>query len=140
MLPPRTATGETISITNRGNPMDWEDDEDGAKTAIAQPGEIAGLLSMRANRRPPPSPVAFTADPADQQASVPSLQQVDSFDDVAMVKPRRAGLVIALLVLALLAVGGLLVLFDVIPLPRFPASGKKVGLLVPSSTEKRSRS
>ena len=131
VLPPRSATGETISITNRGNPMDWEDDDDGAKTAIAQPGEIPGLMSMRANRRPPPSPVAFTADPADQQASVPALQQVDSFDDVAMVKPRRAGLVIALLVLALLAVGGLLVLFDVIPLPRLSSSGKKVGLLVP---------
>ena len=130
VLPARSVTGETISITNRGNPMDWEDDEDGAKTAIANPGEIPGLAAVRA-RRPPPSPVAFTADAADQQASVPALEPVESFDDLAVVRPKRTGLVIALLVLAMLAVGGLLVLLDVIPLPRLSPAGKKVGLVLP---------
>ncbi len=132
VLPARTNTGETVSITNRGNPMDWEDDDEGAKTAIANPGEIPGLSATRANRRPPPSPVAFTADPADQQASVPSLEPAESYDDLAAVRPRRAGLVLALLVLALLAIGGLLVLLDVIPLPRIPAA-RKVGQLSPPS-------
>ncbi|MDP3154736.1 MAG: protein kinase [Archangium sp.] len=128
VLPPRTITGETVSITHKGNPMDWEDDDDGAKTAIAKPGELPGVL--RGARRPPPSPVPFSAASVEQPMSSPSLPQVDSFDEVARVRPRRTGLILALLVLAMLAVGGLLVLLDIVPLPRLPGGGRKVGALV----------
>ncbi len=125
VLPQRAVTGETVSITHKGNPMDWDDD-DGAKTAIAKPGELPGLL--RGARRPPPSPVPFSADSVEQPASSTALRAGDSFDDVAMVRPRRTGLILALLVLAMLAVGGLLVLLDIVPLPRFPG-GRRVGVV-----------
>jgi hypothetical protein len=136
VLPVRTSTGETISITGKGNPMDWEDDDEGAKTAIAKPEEIPGLVAARAARRPPPSPEPFRPDPSDQGASVPDMSAVDSFDNLEPVRPKRTGLIIALLVLALLAIGGLLVLLDVIPTPKLPGSRPaKVGLLSPSPCE-----
>ncbi|MDP1821690.1 MAG: protein kinase [Archangium sp.] len=135
-VPQRTVTGETISITNKGNPMDWEeeDDDEGAKTAIAKPGELPGLAALRAGRRPVPSPTPFRPEPMDEpQASAPSLPEVGSFDDeedFEMVRPKRTGLILALLVLAALAVGGLLVLLDVVPLPKLPGGGRKVGQTV----------
>jgi hypothetical protein len=140
--PPRSTTSETLSITNKGNPMDWEDDDDdGAKTAIAKPDELPGLLALRAARRPVPAPALFTAEPENQeapaQASSSSLPPVDSFEDLPEVRPRRTGLILALLVLALLAVGGLLVLLDIVPLPKLPGTGHKVGLNVfPSQTSR----
>jgi serine/threonine protein kinase len=137
----RSSTGETISITNKGNPMDWEDEEDdGAKTAIARPGELPGLLALRAARKPPTPPPAFSPDSQvdlPQQQSAPSLPPVDDFDDLDMVRPRRTGLILALLVLAALAIGGLLVLLDVVPLPKLPGSGRKVGQLVHPSQQGR---
>jgi eukaryotic-like serine/threonine-protein kinase len=136
VLPPRTISGETISITNKGNPMDWDDD-DGAKTAIAQPGEIPGLVAMRSARRPPPSPVPFSAAAVEPPLSSPELPPVDSRAELEAVRPKRTGLIIALLVLAMLAVGGLLVLLDVVPLPRLPGAGRKVGSLSPSPSSGR---
>ena len=145
-VPPRSITSETLSITNKGNPMDWEDDDDdGAKTAIAKPNELPGLLALRAARRPPPSPAPFTAAADNHEApvqSAPSLPPVDSFDDLAAVRPRRTGLILVLLVLlvlAALAVGGLLVLLDIVPLPKLPGSGHKVGLLAPVRCSPRAR-
>ncbi len=129
-LPPRTITGETISITGKGNPMDWEDDE-GAKTAIAKPNELPGLKALRAGRRPPPAPEPFTPEPNDQAQSVASLPPVDSEADLALVRPKRTGLIIALCVLAALAIGGLLVLLDIVPLPRRSGGVRKVGQMVP---------
>jgi hypothetical protein len=127
--PSRTTSSDTLSITNKGNPMDWEDDDDGAKTAIAKPNELPGLLALRTSRRSPAVPAPFVPEPHDAPVqSSPSLAPVDSFDDLSMVRPRRTGLLVALAVLAALAIGGLLVLFDVIPLPRLPGSGHKVGL------------
>jgi hypothetical protein len=137
--PPRTITGETISITNKGNPMDWEEDDDdeGAKTAIAKPGELPGLAALRAGRRPVPSPTPFRPEPMDEpQASAPSLPEAGPFDDeedFEMVRPKRTGLILALLVLAALAVGGLLVLLDIVPLPKLPGAGRKVGQYVAPS-------
>lgn len=128
VLPPRNPTGETISITHKGNPMDWEDDDDGAKTAIAKPGELPGLLTLRGARRPPPAPVSFSAASVEQPPPR-ALPAVDSFDDLSMVRPRRTGLILTLLVLAMLAVGGLLVLLEIVPLPRFPGT-RRVGALV----------
>ncbi len=136
VLPPRTITGETLSVTNKGNPMDWEDDDDGAKTAIARPNELPGLVAARqAVRRPAPSPVAYDAP------SVSDLPQVsgtdfqptedrpnqlgDSMAQLDVVAPRRTGLILALLVLAALAVLGVLVLLDVVPLPKL--GGQRVG-------------
>lgn len=131
VLPARSITGETISITGQGNPMDWEDDDEGAKTAIAKPEEIPGLAAVRA-RRPPPSPEPFKPEAADSGASVPDMPPVDSFGNLEAVRPKRTGLIITLLVLALLAVGGLLVLLDVIPTPKIGSGPRKVGLLSPS--------
>ncbi|MFO0595125.1 MAG: protein kinase [Myxococcaceae bacterium] len=69
--PPRTQSGDTLSITNKGNPMDWEDDE-GVKTAIARPNELPGMLELRAARKsqqsqaapPPPAPPQPQPQPA----------------------------------------------------------------------------
>ena len=126
-LPPRgrTETGETLSITNRADPRDWEDDE-GAKTAIAMPGELPGVLRGKrptATVKPVPAPAPFNpsaADVARPGDSLPSLTPADdsSFDDLEAVRPQRTGLIVALLVLAALAIAGLLVLLDIIPLPR----------------------
>ena len=123
--PPRAITGETQSITNKGNPMDWEDDE-GAKTAIARPGELPGLPALRGARRAVAAPQPST--PAPTASSLPAVED-DEGDDFDHVRPRRTGLILALLVLAALAVGGLLVLLDIVPLPRLPGAGRKVGSL-----------
>ncbi len=150
--PARTVSGETLSITHKGNPMDWDDDDDeGAKTAIARPNELPGLIAARAQaqqaRRPPPSPVAFNAAEVQQPGSVSDLPSVSGTDfqptdgramdpadsqvDLEGVRPRRTGLVVALLVLAVLAVLGVLVLLDVVPLPRL--GGKAVGVVLVAS-------
>lgn len=133
--PARTMSGETLSITNKGNPMDWEDDDDGAKTAIARPNELPGLIAARAAavaRRPAPSPLAFNALEVEQppsgtdfQPTEDRAQAMDSMAELEAVRPRRTGLILALLVLAGLAVLGMLVLLDVVPLPKF--GGQKVG-------------
>ena len=131
--PVRSITGETVSITNKGNPMDWDDEDDGAKTAIARPGELPGLLALRAARKQPTPPPAFSAESQVDlpQQSAPSLQPLqDSYGDFDAVRPRRTGLILALLVLAALAVFGLLVLLDVVPLPKVPGSGRKVGQVI----------
>ena len=129
--PPRTITGETQSITNKGNPMDWEEDEDdGAKTAIAKPGELPGLSALRGARRPVPAPQPFTAEPVHGPApsATSPVQDDEEGQDFDRVRPRRTGLILALLVLAALAVGGMLVLLDIVPLPRLPG-GRRVGAL-----------
>ncbi len=105
--PPRSMTGETLSITNKADPRDWDDD-DGGKTAIAQPNEMPHLMAPR--KRPVPQPVRTQAD--EESAS----QYADSMVDLPEVPQRRTALVVVLLVLFALAVGGLLVLLDVIPL------------------------
>ncbi|MFZ5444734.1 MAG: serine/threonine protein kinase [Myxococcota bacterium] len=132
VAPPRTETGETLSITNRAAPWDEDDDDDGAKTAIARPNELPGLLAARAAKRPPPSPLAFDAKDVVQPPSgtdfQPTADRAPSFDSAAeleAVRPRRAGLIVLLLVLAALAVVGTLMLLDVVPIPRL--GGKTVG-------------
>ncbi|MFT3712600.1 MAG: protein kinase [Archangium sp.] len=134
-------SGETISITNKGNAMDWEDDE-GVKTAIARPGELPGMAELRALRRPVSQPSNFNAGAGDAPAaSQPSLEPLSASQgdlpvvagmstqsqaDFDAVRPRRTGLILALLVLGALAVLGALVLLDVLPLPKFGA-GPRVG-------------
>jgi hypothetical protein len=140
MPPTPRQSGETISITNKGNAMDWEDDE-GVKTAIARPGELPGMAELRALRRPPPQPTNFSAQQAEPATSQPSLDPVSASQadlpvvpgmstqsqaDFDAVRPRRTGLILALLVLGALAVIGALVLLDVLPLPRF-GPGPRVG-------------
>jgi serine/threonine protein kinase len=136
--PPPRQSGETVSITNKGNPMEWEDDE-GVKTAIARPNELPGLAELRAARKAP-QPSNFDArDAAPLSPSEPSVQVVGSANslpvipgvstnsglDFEAVRPRRTGLIIALLVLGVLALLGALVLLDVLPLPRL--AGPRVG-------------
>lgn len=142
MPPTPRQSGETISITNKGNPMDWEDDE-GVKTAIARPNELPGMAELRAARRPPPQPTNFNARDVDvprpqSEASLDAVQgsgsdlpvvpgmSTNSQLDFDAVRPKRTGLILALLVLGLLAVLGALVLLDVLPLPRI-GPGPKVG-------------
>ncbi|MGV3624538.1 MAG: serine/threonine protein kinase [Archangium sp.] len=109
---PRTNTSETLSITNKADPRDWEDDDDG-KTAIAGPNELPNMMPQKKRPVPQPAPMRTQPDP-------------ESFQDLEPVAaPRRTGLVVVLLILFALAVGGLLVLFDVIPL----AGPKRVGAL-----------
>jgi serine/threonine protein kinase len=148
--PPRTVSGETLSITNKGNPMDWEDDDEGAKTAIARPNELPGLVEARAaavaSRRPAPSPLAFNAlevEPAVPSASGTDFQPTqdrpqvsESAMELEAIRPRRTGLILALLVLGGLAVLGLLVLLDVVPLPKL-GGGHKVGARVVQLSERR---
>ncbi len=131
VLPPRTLSGETLSITGKGNAMDWDDDDDdeGAKTAIALPNELPGLIAARAARRPAPSPVNFNARQVEQPPSGTDFQPtedrqmapLDSLEDLDAVRPPRTGLILALLVLAALAVLGMLVLLDIVPIPKFGA-------------------
>jgi serine/threonine protein kinase len=132
--PLRTTTGETISITNKGAPLDWEDD-DGAKTAIAKPGELPGQAVARL-RRNTVAPQPFTPDPvndvsAAQLEPVPEDEDFDSSENLPpLPKERRVGLILAFIVLAMLAVAGLLVLLDIIPLPR-AVKPMPVGVVMP---------
>ncbi|MEW5742718.1 MAG: protein kinase [Myxococcota bacterium] len=99
----RDMDGETLSITNRGapQPSDWDDgDDEGARTAIARPQEVLGKMAsarsdedMRATH--------------DVDGSALALQAVGG---------RGRWLVVALVLLALLAIAGVLVLLDVIPM------------------------
>jgi hypothetical protein len=130
--------------------MDWEDDDEGAKTAIARPNELPGLIAARAaavaSRRPAPSPLAFNAlevEPAAPSASGTDFQPTqdrpqlsESAIDLEAVRPRRTGLILALLVLAGLAVLGLLVLLDVVPLPKL-GGGHRVGARGVQLSERR---
>jgi hypothetical protein len=118
--PQRSVTSETISITNKGNPMDWEDD-DGAKTAIARPGELPGqaIARLTGSRRP----VAPAPNDVSAAALEPVQDEYDSSEDLPpLPRQSRGGLIIAFVVLALLAVLGLLVLLDVIPMPGMSTS------------------
>jgi len=131
----RTASGDTLSITNKGNPMAWEDDDEGVKTAIARPNELPGLIAARAAavaRRPAPSPLAFDGLEVEQppsgtnfQPTEDRAQPMDSMAEQEAEQPRRTGLILALVVLAALAVLGMLVLLDVVPLPKL--GGRKAG-------------
>ncbi len=118
--PPRSMTSETLSITNKADPRDWEDD-DGGKTAIAGPNELPNMM-------PPPkrktAPVPATRPP-------PQQTYEDSEVELEQVAPRRTGLVVVLLVLFALAVAGVLVLLDVIPLP----GSRRVGEVVQVSSQ-----
>jgi len=148
--PLRSSSGETLSVTNKGNPSDWDDDE-GVKTAVARPNELPGMLELRASamaaRRPPPQPVNFNALDEEPAASSPDLPSVSSdsyppasavsggdlptvdqpmsqqsLEELEAVRPPRSGLVVVLIVLGVMALLGALVLLDILPLP-------KVGLL-----------
>jgi serine/threonine protein kinase len=148
--PLRTSSGETLSVTNKGNPSDWDDDE-GVKTAVARPNELPGMLELRASamaaRRPPPQPVNFNALDEEPAASSPDLPSVSSdsyppasavsggdlptvdqpmsqqsLEELEAARPPRTGLVVVLILLGVMALLGALVLLDILPLP-------KVGLL-----------
>ncbi|PZR04339.1 MAG: hypothetical protein DI536_34520 [Archangium gephyra] len=116
---PRSATGETLSITNKADPRDWDDD-DGGKTAIAGPNELPNMMQPKKRPVPQPAPMRTQPDP-------------ESFQELEPVAaPRRTGLVVVLLILFALAVGGLLVLLDVIPLP----GARRVGVVETASSQR----
>ena len=84
MAPRRPPSGETLSITNKGNPMDWDDDDEGAKTAIAKPGELPGYPLLRQQvlaARKPPVPVLFSEDDLAQKSGAPSETDLQPTED-----------------------------------------------------------
>jgi hypothetical protein len=116
---PRDADGETLSITNRGAPpSDWDDDEDdeaGVRTTIAKPSEVLGQISRHSEEDMRPT---RDLEPEPSQLSLPGA---------------RGGswaLVVVLVVLALLAFVGVLVLLDVIPLGAQASSAAEAALVV----------
>ncbi|MEW6435417.1 MAG: protein kinase [Myxococcota bacterium] len=100
-VPPRDTDGDTLSITNRGSPpTDWDDDDVGARTTIARPDEVLGQIKkqqsdddLRATQEREPSSVYLRE-----------------------VRWRSRALMVVLVAMALLAVVGILVLLEVIPL------------------------
>jgi hypothetical protein len=93
---------DTLSITNRGAapPSDWDEGEDdGVRTAIARPAEVLGKMSA----------------PSDED-----MRMTHETDGSALVLQAVGGrsrwLVVVLVLLALMAVLGGLVLLEVIPL------------------------
>jgi hypothetical protein len=103
-IPPRSSSGETLSITGQGEAMSWEDEE-GAKTAIAAPGEVQEEI-RKLHRQSKAS-----------HASQASKSKPEGEPPPADAGGRRMELVVALVVLAVLALLGVLVLLDVVPLP-----------------------
>jgi serine/threonine protein kinase len=102
---PRSITGETLSITGKGEAMSWDDD-DGAKTAIAAPGEVAAEI-RKIHRQSKANIAAQQASKSKPEGELPPIDGGRG----------RAALIVTLVVLALLAVLGVLVLLEVVPLP-----------------------
>ena len=120
---PRDTDGETLSITNRGPPpTDWDDDDDvGARTTIARPAEVLGQIARHSEED---LRATHDHEPESSEVSLPE------------VRGRSRALVVVLVVLALLAIAGVLVLLDVIPLGgQASSSAEAVPVVVEPATD-----
>jgi hypothetical protein len=110
-IPVRTTTGDTLSITNKGAPMDWSDDEPEAKTAIGLPFDVVSNKPPTVRRAPAP---ALVTEPsrAVMAETTNDLNDDDDFrETVASVQGNRSSTVLLLLLIPLFIAAVLSVLY-----------------------------
>ncbi|MDP3506083.1 MAG: protein kinase [Myxococcales bacterium] len=111
----RTNTGETLSITSKGSPAEWSDEEPEAKTAIGLPFE-AMRRGEGVQRRPVPAAVT---EPARNSKTAELIDDDDDFKETVAAATAGRSTVVVVAILVPLFIAAVLAVLYAAGLPPF---------------------